>query len=99
MKRSIRGALLGLCLVGATGCFAARNIRPVGDDQWAAGVSMGGPMFTNLGGAIPTPLMTASARYGLTDTTDLDFNSSARAGAGLRSWPADGCSPTATFTA
>lgn len=66
--------LLGLCLLFAgTGCMAARNVRPVGEGKVATGLSVGGPMFTNLGGAIPTPLMTAYGRYGLNARTDLDF--------------------------
>ncbi len=61
------------CALMLSGCFAARGVRPVGEGKVAAGLSVGGPMFTNLGGAIPTPLMTGYARYGLTDKTDLDF--------------------------
>lgn len=56
-----------------SGCFAARNVRPVGRGHVAAGLSVGGPLFTNLGGAIPTPLATAYGRYGVTDTTDVDL--------------------------
>lgn len=62
-----------LCALWCVGCMAARNVRPVGEGRMSAGLSVGGPMFTNLGGAIPTPLMTAYGRYGVNDTTDLDF--------------------------
>lgn len=59
-------------LLLTTGCFAARNVRPVGEGNVSAGISVGGPVFTNLGAPIPTPLATAYARYGVTDETDID---------------------------
>lgn len=64
--------LLAALALAASGCFAARNVRPVGRGHFAAGLSVGGPLFTNLGGAIPTPLATAYGRYGVTDATDVD---------------------------
>ncbi len=64
--------LVVLAAVASAGCFAARGIRPVGQGKLAAGLSVGGPLFTNLGGAIPTPLVTGYARYGVTDRTDVD---------------------------
>lgn len=72
-KRSLPGTWVVLLAVFAgTGCFAARGVRPVGEGRLAAGLSVGGPLFTNLGGAIPTPLATGFVRYGLTGRTDLD---------------------------
>jgi hypothetical protein len=64
--------LLLLCVWLGTGCVAARSVRPAGEGKVVAGASFGGPMFTNLGGAIPTPLLSGYARYGLSNETDLD---------------------------
>jgi len=54
-------------------CSISREIRPVGQGNWAAGLSFGGPGFTNLGGWIPTPVVSTYARYGLLPRLDLDF--------------------------
>ena len=59
-------------LLLTTGCFAARTVRPVGEGNISAGLSVGGPIFTNLGAPIPTPLATAYVRYGVTNETDVD---------------------------
>ncbi|MFM2153781.1 MAG: hypothetical protein RL199_2216, partial [Pseudomonadota bacterium] len=53
-------------------CSAVRSVRPVGAGRLAGGASIGGPLFTNLGGAIPTPVVTAFGRYGLDERTDVD---------------------------
>ncbi len=63
---------LVVAALASAGCFAARGVRPVGKGKLAAGLSLGGPLFTNLGGAIPTPLVTGYARYGVTEATDVD---------------------------
>jgi hypothetical protein len=36
-------------------------------------LSVGGPLFTNLGGAIPTPVASVYGRYGILPKLDLDF--------------------------
>lgn len=71
MQRCLAIGLLAAVL--GSGCTATRAIRPVGQGKWAAGGSIGGPVFTNLGAPIPTPLLSAYGRYGLTDRTDLEF--------------------------
>lgn len=63
--------LLVLCLQ-ASACSATRNVRPVGEGRMAAGTSVGGPLFSNLGAAFPVPLVSGFVRYGLDDRTDLD---------------------------
>lgn len=54
-------------------CSTTRSIRPAGEGRFSAGLSVGGPIFTNLGPAIPVPLTTLWGRYGLNAKTDLDF--------------------------
>jgi hypothetical protein len=65
--------LLFICLTATWSCAASRAVRPVGAHHLAAGASIGGPLFTNLAVPVPTPLVTAFARYGLTDCTDVDL--------------------------
>lgn len=61
------------CALLAGGCSATRGVRPVGEGRWEAGLSIGGPVFTNLGVPIPAPLVSGYGRYGLGERTDLDF--------------------------
>jgi hypothetical protein len=65
------------CLIGAIAvlqaCGLTREVRPVGQGKFAAGVSLGGPVFMNLGAPIPTPVISAYGRYGILQKLDLDF--------------------------
>ncbi|HET6344858.1 MAG TPA: hypothetical protein VFH51_07985 [Myxococcota bacterium] len=61
-----------LALFWGAGCAVTRSIRPVGEGNLAAGVSVGGPIFQNLGAPIPVPLTSAYARLGLDPQTDVD---------------------------
>jgi hypothetical protein len=63
---------MGVALL-ASACSISREGRPVGEGQFAAGVSLGGPLFTNLGPPIPTPVLAPYGRYGLRHDLDLDF--------------------------
>lgn len=72
----LRCAVTSIALLGAIAlqaCTITREIRPVGQGHFAAGVSAGGPIFTNLGAPIPTPILSAYGRYGILNTLDLDF--------------------------
>lgn len=62
-----------LAAVALAGCSLTREVRPVGQGNFAAGLSVGGPLFTNLGGAIPTPIASVYGRYGILPKLDLDF--------------------------
>lgn len=73
MSPTIRRALLTTLLLSLVACSTTRSVRPVGEGKMSAGLSIGGPLFTNLGGAIPVPVTTLFGRYGLTEKTDLDF--------------------------
>lgn len=66
-------ALAALAFALLAGCSTTRSVRPVGEGKWAAGGSIGGPLFTNLGPPIPAPMVSAYARRGLDARTDLDF--------------------------
>ncbi len=76
MTQSVRRAAplaLALFALALQGCSMTREVRPVGKGNVAAGLSVGGPLFTNLGGAIPTPILSPYVRYGLLKNLDLDF--------------------------
>lgn len=60
------------CLACAGGCSATRAVRPVGEGRLGVSVSVGGPLFTNLGPPIALPVPMVSARLGLTDRTEVD---------------------------
>jgi hypothetical protein len=72
-NRRVATLALGLAMAGASACTATRAVRPVGEGRWAAGASLGGPVFTNLGAPIPTPLLSGYGRYGLSERTDFEF--------------------------
>ena len=55
----------------SSACTTSRALRPVGAKQWQGGGSVGGPVFTNLGAPIPTPLLNVYGRYGLTEKATL----------------------------
>ncbi len=52
-------------------CAPSHAGRTVGRGVLQAEGSLGGPMVTNLGGAIPVPNIPVGARYGLTDRLDV----------------------------
>lgn len=60
-------------LLSLVACSTTRSVRPVGEGKFAASLSVGGPLFTNLGPPIPVPVTTVFGRYGLGAKTDLDF--------------------------
>lgn len=73
MSPSIQRVIFATFLLSVAACSTTRSVRPVGEGKVSAGLSVGGPLFTNLGGAIPVPVTTIFGRYGLTENTDLDF--------------------------
>ncbi len=64
---------LATLVVLSGACTTSRALRPVGAKQWQVGGSIGGPVFTNLGAPIPTPLLNVYGRYGLTEKATLEF--------------------------
>lgn len=62
-----------LVVLAIAGCSITRNVRPVGAGNAAAGLSVGGPIFTNLGPPVPVPLITVFGRYGVTNRLDVDL--------------------------
>lgn len=73
MKPLIRLAVSGLVLAALSACSTTRSVRPVGEGKLAVGLSVGGPLFKNLGPPIPVPVTNVFGRYGLTERMDLDF--------------------------
>lgn len=71
---SLRSCLVVLALAGlaSAGCSTTRSVRPVGEGRFGGGLSVGGPVFTNLGAPIPTPLVSVFGRYGVGPKTDVD---------------------------
>lgn len=53
-------------------CSTGRGIRPLGAGKAALGLSLGGPVVSNLGAPTPLPLGAALLRVGATDRTDVD---------------------------
>lgn len=64
--------LATFALAALTGCSASRGVRPLGKGRTSAGLSVGGPLFTNLGPAMPAPLTSVHVRHGVGERTDLD---------------------------
>lgn len=62
-------ALAALCTCA---CSVTRSVRPVGEGKTEVGLSVGGPIFTNLGPPIPAPLTAIYGRHGLNEKTDVD---------------------------
>ena len=62
-----------LVVLAIAGCSITRNVRPVGAGNAAAGLSLGGPFFTNLGPPVPVPLIALFGRYGVTNRLDVDL--------------------------
>ena len=67
-----RGRLLApLVFIAFAGCAASHAGRTVGRGMVQVDVSLGGPLVTNLGGAIPIPNVPVGVRYGLHDRLDV----------------------------
>ena len=49
-----------------------RAPRPIGAGNIAIGASLGGPLFTNLGAPIPTPMASVFGIYGISDKLHVD---------------------------
>jgi hypothetical protein len=52
-------------LLAIVGCAPSRFVEPLKKDQWSVGGSVGGPMIGFNGTAIPAPLSSIEAGYGL----------------------------------
>ncbi len=52
-------------------CTATNQVRTVGKGKTGLEITLGGPMFTNLGAPIPIPNLFVGARYGLRQDLDL----------------------------
>lgn len=72
MGRRDTNAPLLLALLLCLSCSATRSVRPVGKGRMSTALSVGGPLFVNLGPPLPVPLPVLSARYGVTNRTDVD---------------------------
>jgi len=72
MGRPDTNAVLVLLLLLCAGCSATRSVRPVGEGRLGTALSVGGPLFVNLGPPLPVPIPVLSARYGVTARTDVD---------------------------
>jgi hypothetical protein len=57
--------------VAGAACAASHAGRTVGRDVLQAEISLGGPLVTNLGPAIPIPNLPLGLRYGVTDRLDV----------------------------
>ena len=66
----LRVLCIGLC---ATACTATHSVRTVGKGNSAVEMSLGGPMLTDLGGAIPAPNLFIAGRYGVRDDLDVSL--------------------------
>ncbi|HLT29535.1 MAG TPA: hypothetical protein VK013_05805 [Myxococcaceae bacterium] len=66
--------LAALALTATTGCASRHLARTVGAGNSEARVSIGGPLFSNLGAPIPLPNVALGGRYGVADGWDVDGN-------------------------
>ena len=73
--------LAALTLAATSGCASRHLARTVGAGNGEARVSVGGPLFDNLGAPIPMPNVALGGRYGVADGWDLDGNVSLLAAA------------------
>lgn len=71
MPRAATSISLSLLLALATGCTATFPVRSVGQQNLAMEASVGGPLTTALGPALPIPNSYVGARYGVLDDLDL----------------------------
>ncbi len=72
MGRRDTNALLVLIVIIGAACSATRSVRPVGRGKLGTAISVGGPLFVNLGPPLPVPIAVVSARYGVSKKTDID---------------------------
>ena len=72
MGRPDTNPVFVLLLLLGVGCSATRSVRPVGEGRLGTAMSVGGPLFVNLGPPLPVPIPVVSARYGVTARTDVD---------------------------
>jgi hypothetical protein len=72
MGRPDTNAVFVLLLLLTLGCSATRSVRPVGEGRLGTALSVGGPLFVNLGPPLPAPIPVLSARYGISRRTDVD---------------------------
>lgn len=75
MLNRLDGVFLGILCLGAIfcACTATHSVRTVGKGNAALEMSLGGPLITNLGGAIPAPNLFVAGRYGVRDDLDLSL--------------------------
>lgn len=69
MRKRLAVALLALAT--ASGCGVTQAVRPIGRGGLRAELSLGGPLFDNVGVAIPVPHALVGARYGVLDRLDV----------------------------
>jgi hypothetical protein len=65
---------IGVLTAWTAACTAAYSVRTVGKGNAGAEMSLGGPIFTNLGGPVPAPNLFVGGRYGLRDDLDISMN-------------------------
>jgi hypothetical protein len=71
MKTLLGMTVLLVALANAAACTTTHTVRTVGQGNFGVEASFGGPMFTNLGGAIPMPNLFVGGRYGVLDDLDV----------------------------
>jgi len=65
------GAVAVVAAIAATSCGVTQAIRPIGRGALRAELSLGGPLFDNVGVAMPMPMVLVGARYGVLDRMDV----------------------------
>jgi hypothetical protein len=72
----MRWGLIGLFAVFALAmaCTATHSVRTIGKGNAGVEASLGGPIFTNLGGPIPAPNLFVGGRYGVRDDLDISLH-------------------------
>ncbi len=68
---SFRWGVFIVWAAAVLGCTATHSVRTVGKGNAAVETSLGGPFFTDLGGAIPAPNLFIGGRYGVRDDLDV----------------------------
>jgi hypothetical protein len=63
--------LISALTIVLVSCTAVNQVRTVGKGNSAVEISLGGPMFTNLGGAMPVPNILTGYRYGVRRDMDI----------------------------
>jgi hypothetical protein len=57
--------LLLAVLLGLNACSPSRFVRPLAQKEVAVSATLGGPLFSNFGAPIPTPMTTLTGAYGI----------------------------------